>query len=81
MSRTIDRRQMLRGAALAGGGLALAAGWALSGASSPFTATTLLIGSFGGISALRVGWVWNGVYTVLCGVMLSLWVVLYAVIL
>jgi hypothetical protein len=56
----------------------LAAGWALSGASSPFTATTLLIGSFGGISALRVGWVWNGVYTVLCGVMLSLWVVLYA---
>lgn len=61
--------------------VALASGWALSGASSPFTATTLLIGSFGGISALRVGWVWNGVYTVLCGMMLSLWVVLYAFIL
>lgn len=61
--------------------VALAAGWALSGASSPFTATTLLIGSFGGISARRVGWVWNGVYTVLCGMMLSLWVVLYAFIL
>ncbi|MDZ7711585.1 MAG: hypothetical protein U5K36_17145 [Roseovarius sp.] len=61
--------------------VALTAGWALSGASSPFTATTLLIGSFGGISALRVGWVWNGVYTLLCGVALSVWVVLYGFVL
>ncbi|SLN26556.1 hypothetical protein PEL8287_01233 [Roseovarius litorisediminis] len=58
--------------------VALTSGWALSGTSSPFTATTLLIGSFGGISALRVGWAWNGVYTMLCGIMLSLWVVIYA---
>ena len=58
--------------------VALAAGWALSGASSPFTATTLLIGSFAGISALRVGWAWNGVYTMVCGVTLSIWVVIYA---
>ncbi|MEO3413104.1 hypothetical protein AAFO92_00470 [Roseovarius sp. CAU 1744] len=57
---------------------ALTAGWALSGASSPFTATTLLIGSFAGISALRVGLVWNGAYTLICGVALSLWVVTYA---
>ncbi|MGI3211147.1 hypothetical protein ACROSR_08540 [Roseovarius tibetensis] len=61
--------------------VALAAGWALSGASSPFTATTLLIGSFAGISALRVGWVWNGVYTILCGTVLSIWVVIYAFVL
>jgi len=61
--------------------VALAAGWALSGASSPFTATTLLIGSFAGISALRVGWVWNGVYTLSCGIALSIWVVLYAFVL
>lgn len=61
--------------------VALVAGWALSGASSPFTATTLLIGSFAGISALRVGWVWNGVYTLLCGAVLSIWVVLYAFVL
>lgn len=61
--------------------VALTAGWALSGASSPFTATTLLIGSFAGISALRVGWVWNGGYTVLCGLILSGWVVLYAFVL
>ena len=58
--------------------VAITAGWALSGASSPFTATTLLIGSFAGISALRVGLVWNGAYTIICGVVLSVWVLLYA---
>lgn len=58
--------------------VALTAGWALSGASSPFTATTMLIGSFAGISALRVGLVWNGFYTLICGLALSLWVLIYA---
>lgn len=58
--------------------LAITAGWALSGASSPFTATTLLIGSFGGISATRVGLVWNGAYTLICGFVLSFWVIIFA---
>lgn len=58
--------------------VALTSGWALSGASSPFTATTLLIGSFAGISATRVGLVWNGFYSVTCGLALSLWVFVYA---
>lgn len=58
--------------------VAITSGWALSGASSPFTATTLLIGSFGGISASRVGLVWNGAYTLICGVVLSVWVVAFA---
>ncbi|MGB3244116.1 MAG: hypothetical protein WBB25_06260 [Sulfitobacter sp.] len=58
--------------------VAITAGWALSGASSPFTATTLLIGSFAGISATRVGLVWNGAYTVICGFALSVWVLVYA---
>ena len=58
--------------------VALTAGWAMGAASSPFTATTLLIGSFAGISALRVGLVWNGAYTLICGTALSLWVVIYA---
>jgi hypothetical protein len=58
--------------------VALTAGWALSGASSPFTATTLLIGHFAGISPLRVGLVWNGVYSLICGIALSLWVLIYA---
>ncbi len=58
--------------------VAITAGWTLSGASSPFTATTLLIGSFAGISATRVGLVWNGVYTLVCALVLSVWVVAYA---
>lgn len=58
--------------------VAITAGWALSGASSPFTATTLLIGSFAGISATRVGLVWNGAYTLICGVVLSVWVIAFA---
>ncbi len=58
--------------------VAITSGWALSGASSPFTATTLLIGSFGGISATRVGLVWNGAYTLICGVVLSIWVISFA---
>lgn len=58
--------------------VAIMAGWALSGASSPFTATTLLIGSFAGISATRVGLVWNGAYTLICGLVLSIWVAAFA---
>ncbi|NNK77564.1 MAG: hypothetical protein HKP40_02510, partial [Litoreibacter sp.] len=34
--------------------MAITAGWSLTGASSPYTATTLLIGSFGGVSASHV---------------------------
>ncbi|NEK23794.1 hypothetical protein GV827_15460 [Sulfitobacter sp. JBTF-M27] len=58
--------------------VAITSGWALSGASSPFTATTLLIGSFANITAHRVGLVWNGAYTLICGCALSLWVVIFA---
>ncbi|OWU80309.1 membrane protein [Loktanella sp. 22II-4b] len=61
--------------------VAITAGWSLSGASSPFTATTLLIGSFAGISATRVGIQWNGIYTLTCAVALSAWVWVYAFVL
>lgn len=54
--------------------LAITAGWALSGASSPYTATTLLVGALGRVSALHVGWKWNGAYTLIGGVLLSIWV-------
>ncbi|MCB1882174.1 MAG: hypothetical protein KDI54_19320, partial [Gammaproteobacteria bacterium] len=57
---------------------ALTAGWILSGVSSPFTATTLLVGNFAGVSSAHVGQRWNGVFTLLCGSMLSLWVILYS---
>jgi len=57
---------------------AITSGWALSGASSPFTATTVLIGSMGHVSAHHVGWKWNGWYTLTCGVAISVWVALLA---
>jgi hypothetical protein len=60
--------------------VAITAGWALSGASSPYTATTLLIGSFGGVSALHVGLRWNGAYTLLSALLLSAWVALIALV-
>ncbi len=53
--------------------LALVSGWALTGASSPFTATNMLVGKFGGVSPLRAGLIWNGPYTLLAGLLLSAW--------
>ncbi|WP_323764171.1 hypothetical protein [Marinovum sp.] len=59
----------------------LIAGWTISGASSPFTATTLLIGSFAGVSARHVGVVWNGLYSLVCSCALTAWVLIYAFVL
>jgi len=58
--------------------VAITSGWALSGVTSPFTATTLLIGSFGRVSAQHVGLRWNGAYALVTAVILSCWVALYA---
>jgi hypothetical protein len=57
--------------------LALTSGWALGGASSPYTATTLLLGAIAKVSAWRVGLVWNGLYTLLCALALSAWVLVF----
>jgi len=57
---------------------AIAAGWAMSGTTSPFTATTLLIGAFGKVSARHVGWRWNGGYVLVTGALLTAWVLAYA---
>lgn len=54
---------------------AMTAGWALSGASSPYTATTMLVGSLGGVSASHVGTRWNGAFVLIGGLLLSAWVV------
>ncbi|MEQ8665566.1 MAG: hypothetical protein RIC16_07555 [Rhodospirillales bacterium] len=59
---------------------AITTGWALSGASSPFTATTVLVGSIGHVSASHVGVRWNGAYSLVCGIALSVWVAVLAVI-
>ena len=61
--------------------LAVTSGWALSGATSPFTASTTLVGTLGNVSATHVGTRWNGAYAVICGLALSLWVVLAALVL
>jgi hypothetical protein len=58
--------------------VALTAGWALTGASSPYTATTMLVGAMANVSAWRVGLKWNGGYTVACGLVLSVWVLIVA---
>lgn len=57
---------------------AITSGWALSGATSPFTASVLLVGNFGRVSALHAGLRWNGVYALTCGVVLSGWILLLA---
>lgn len=58
--------------------LAITSGWAISGATSPFTASTLLTGALGNVSATHVGVRWNGLYAVTCGIVLSGWVLLAA---
>jgi len=57
---------------------AIAAGWAMGGITSPFTATTLMIGSFGQVSATHVGLRWNGGYALTVGALLSGWVLVFA---
>lgn len=57
--------------------LASTSGWALTGASSPFTATTMLLGHQAGVSARYVGVAWNGIFTLLCGLAMSAWVLIY----
>jgi len=58
--------------------LALTSGWALSGISSPYTASTLLIADLGKISAIQAGLRWNGVFTLIGGSLLSIWVVIFS---
>jgi hypothetical protein len=60
--------------------VAIASGWALSGATSPFTATTLLIGAFGKVSAVHVGLRWNGGYFLVTASLLTVWVLLYGLV-
>ncbi len=50
---------------------AITGGWALSGATSPYTASVLLVGTYGKVSPAQVGWRWNGLYTLACGALIS----------
>lgn len=57
--------------------LAIASGWALSGASSPYTVTTMLVGRLGGATARRVGLGWNLGFTLIGGLLLSAWLLVF----
>ncbi|MDH2327247.1 hypothetical protein QCN27_10240 [Cereibacter sp. SYSU M97828] len=46
---------------------AITAGWALSGTTSPYTASVLLAAKLGGVPPAKAGLGWNGVYTVVAG--------------
>lgn len=58
--------------------VALTAGWALSGMTSPFTASTLMVGAFGEVPARHVGLVWNGGYFLVASIIVSIWVLGFA---
>jgi len=64
---------------LTGTGMAVAliCGWVLTGVSSPFTATNLLVGRFAGIRAIEVGWVWNRTYFLVVIVLLCAWALIH----
>lgn len=58
--------------------IATTAGWSLSGISSPYTAMAVIAGAFGGVSARHVALKWNGFYTLVAGVLLTFWVLAFA---
>ncbi|MBN9673314.1 hypothetical protein [Roseibium aggregatum] len=58
--------------------LATTGGWALSGISSPFTAMSVVTGSFAGVSARHVALRWNGLYLPIAGALVTFWVLAYA---
>lgn len=58
--------------------LSLTAGWALSGVTSPFTASVMLTARLGDTDAREVSHRWNGAYVAILGVVLSVWVLLLA---
>lgn len=74
----MGRSRRMRCSGSEGGEQTFAAGWALSIAISSYTAPALLIASYAGFSATRVGLVWYGAYTIICGSFLSIWVLAFA---
>lgn len=61
--------------------VAVTGGWAISGCTSPFTASVLLLGSLSGQGARQAGLRWNGAYALVLGVVMSGWANLVALML
>lgn len=57
---------------------AITGGWALSGVTSPFTASVLLAGTLAKVPPREAGLIWNGAYAAIMGAALSLWVLALA---
>lgn len=57
---------------------AVTGGWAISGVTSPYTASVLLVGSHGNVPARRAGLGWNGPYALAVGCAISAWVLILA---
>ncbi len=60
---------------------AITGGWALAGTTSPFTASVLIAATLGRVTPREAGIGWNGVYILVMGAILSLWVVALAMLL
>ena len=58
--------------------LVMTIGWAFSGATSPFTATVLLVALFGRVSATTVGLRWNGMFLLFGCIVGSIWALFLA---
>ena len=58
--------------------VSLLCGWALTGLTSPFTATNMLVGRFGSIPTVDVGRVWNRSYFLIAVTLLCIWSLIYA---
>lgn len=60
---------------------AITGGWALSGATSPFTASVLIAAALARVSPREAGLGWNGLYTLVAGLFVSAWALLLALVL
>ncbi|WP_406720994.1 MULTISPECIES: hypothetical protein [Thioclava] len=57
--------------------LSITAGWSLSGVTSPFTASVMLVARLGDVTPATVSLRWNGAYSAVCAVMLALWLMFW----
>lgn len=54
-------------------GVTILGGWAIAVGSSPFAITTLITSSLTGLPSHVIGWRWNGVFSIVCFVFLTLY--------
>lgn len=57
-------------------GVSLMAGWALALMSSPLTASMLILSRFSGVSSLRIGYRWNGMFMLGVVPVMAVWFLL-----